>query len=135
MNLALKYIIFAIFSIIINLSSQHISFLLYDGKFSLYIAMLIGTFSGLFSKYILDKKYIFYYQTKSKKDDGMKFILYSLMGIFTTFIFWIFEVGFYIIFENKNAKYLGALIGLFIGYATKYFLDKNFVFRRKYELK
>jgi hypothetical protein len=33
------------------------------------------------------------------------------------------------IFEDKNAKYLGAVIGLSIGYTAKYFLDKELVFK------
>ncbi len=51
------------------------------------------------------------------------------MGVFTTFIFWGFEIGFDVIFENQNAKYAGALLGLGIGYIVKYFLDKKFVFK------
>jgi putative flippase GtrA len=90
--------------------------------------MFLGTLAGLVLKYILDKKYIFYHETKGKKDEGKKFFLYSLMGVFTTFIFWGFEIGFFYIFENQNAKYIGAVIGLSIGYITKYYLDKKYVF-------
>ena len=91
--------------------------------------MFVGTLSGLILKYILDKKYIFYYKSKSKKYDGITFSLYSLTGIITTFIFWGFEISFDYIFEDKNAKYLGAVIGLSIGYTAKYFLDKELVFK------
>lgn len=96
---------------------------------ALYVAMFIGTLAGLIVKYILDKKYIFFHTPKSKKDDGKKFILYSLMGVFTTFIFWGFEIGFDYAFSDENAKYFGAIIGLCIGYITKYFLDKKYVFK------
>lgn len=51
------------------------------------------------------------------------------MGVFTTFIFWGVEISFDYFFKNNNAKYLGAVIGLSIGYLIKYFLDKNFVFK------
>ncbi|QEH07273.1 hypothetical protein SMN_2517 [Sulfurospirillum multivorans] len=91
--------------------------------------MFLGTFAGLLSKYILDKRYIFYHKPKNKKDDGKKFVLYSLMGVCTTFIFWGFEMGFYIVFKYENAKYFGAVLGLSIGYMIKYFLDKKFVFK------
>jgi putative flippase GtrA len=91
--------------------------------------MFIGTLAGLILKYILDKKYIFFYATETKKEDGKKFLLYSLMGVFTTFIFWGVEIGFDYIFENEYAKYIGAIIGLSIGYVIKYFLDKKFVFK------
>jgi putative flippase GtrA len=126
--IGIKYIIFAIFSTFVNISFQYISFSIYDGFLSLYLAMFLGTLAGLVLKYILDKKYIFYHETKGKKDEGKKFFLYSLMGVFTTFIFWGFEIGFFYIFENQNAKYIGAVIGLSIGYITKYYLDKKYVF-------
>ncbi|NWF67156.1 MAG: GtrA family protein [Campylobacterales bacterium] len=113
----------------INLLTQSISFYIYEGFLSLYVAMFFGTLSGLVVKYILDKKYIFYHKPKSKVDDGKKFLLYSFMGVFTTIIFWGFEIGFDYIFESESAKYLGATIGLAIGYIVKYFLDKKFVFK------
>jgi putative flippase GtrA len=103
--------------------------LVYEGFLSLYVAMFIGTVAGLVLKYVLDKKYIFFHTPKSKKDDGKKFLLYSLMGVFTTFIFWGFEIGFDYMYESENAKYIGAVLGLSIGYVVKYFLDKKFVFK------
>lgn len=129
MSLVLKYSLFAIASTLINLLFQYISFYFYDGFLSFYIAMFLGTLSGLILKYILDKKYIFYHKPKNKNDDGKKFLLYSLMGVFTTFIFWGFEIGFDYIFKSEVAKYIGAIIGLSIGYIIKYFLDKKFVFK------
>lgn len=129
MNIALRYIYFAIASTFVNLLFQYISFYFYTGFLNLYVAMFFGTLAGLILKYILDKKYIFYHKPKNKKDDGKKFLLYSLMGVFTTFIFWGFEIGFDYIFENANAKYIGAVVGLSIGYIVKYFLDKKFVFK------
>lgn len=123
------YIVFAGLSTVVNLGCQYLSFALYSGIFSLYIAMSIGTLSGLITKYTLDKKYIFFHNPKNKKDEGKKIFLYSLMGLFTTFIFWGFEIGFDYCFESENAKYLGAFIGLGIGYIVKYQLDKRFVFK------
>ena len=122
--IAIRYIIFALISTVVNLSTQWLSFFIYSGFLSLYIAMFMGTLSGLIVKYILDKKYIFFHQTKTKKENGKKFLLYSLMGVFTTFIFWGFEIA----FNYFNQKYLGAIIGLSIGYVVKYFLDRRFVF-------
>jgi len=129
MSIVIKYIYFAIASTVLNLFAQYISFYLYNGFLSLYVAMFFGTFAGLILKYILDKKYILYHTPKNKKDDSKKFALYSLMGIFTTIIFWGFEMGFDIFFENENSKYVGAMVGLSIGYVVKYFLDKKFVFK------
>ncbi|MET1256093.1 GtrA family protein [Aliikangiella maris] len=126
--LPIKYIFFAIIAILINLLFQYLSFKLYMGFGSLYIAMFVGTLTGLIAKYILDKKYIFYHHPSGKADEVKKFILYSIMGIITTGIFWGTEVAFDLIFSYPNAKYLGAIIGLSIGYIIKYFLDRKYVF-------
>jgi putative flippase GtrA len=126
MNIPIRYIVFATISTIINLVFQYISFLIYSGDFVLYFAIFNGTLSGLIVKYILDKKFIFYHKPKDKFDDSKKFILYSFMGVFTTIIF----VGFEIVFDKLwNMKYLGAIIGLLLGYIIKYNLDKKFVFK------
>jgi len=91
--------------------------------------MFFGTLKGLIVKYILDKNYIFYFKVKSIKEDVVRFILYSIMGFFTTVIFWIFELTFNTLFPFDEAKYIGAIIGLTIGYITKYNLDKRFTFK------
>ncbi|MDF1884240.1 GtrA family protein [Sulfurimonas sp. SAG-AH-194-C21] len=127
--IAIRYIFFAIISTIVNLFFQWLSFFVYSGFLSLYLAMFLGTLAGLVLKYILDKKYIFFHETKGVKDNTKKFMFYSLMGVFTTFIFWGFEIGFDYLYEDENAKYLGAVIGLTIGYVVKYALDKKFVFK------
>ena len=93
--------------------------------------MFFGTFLGLITKYFLDKKFIFYYRSKNKIDDGKKFFMYSFFGIFTTLVFWGFEISFDAVFKSDLAKYVGALLGLVIGYILKYFLDKNFVFKER----
>lgn len=133
--LAIKYSIFAGISTLFNLLFQYFSFGIYGGFGSLYVAMFIGTVAGLVVKYVLDKKFIFYHTTKDKKDDAKKFGLYSLMGVFTTIIFWGTEIAFDTLFQDSNSKYLGAVIGLSIGYVIKYFLDKKYVFIHKEEIK
>jgi putative flippase GtrA len=126
--LALSYGFFAAISVIVNLLSQIFFFKVYSGIFSLYFAMFFGTITGLITKYILDKKYIFNYKAVNKIDDTKKFFLYSAMGIVTTLIFWVTEIFFDIFFQVTYAKYLGAIIGLSIGYSFKYSLDKKYVF-------
>ena len=121
-------------STLFNLLFQYISFTPYGGFASLYVAMFFGTLAGLIVKYLLDKKFIFYHEVKNKKDDAKKFALYSLMGVFTTIIFWGTEIAFDALSQDPNAKYLGAVIGLSIGYVIKYFLDKKFVFIHKEEI-
>lgn len=129
MTLAIKYALFAILATGINIGAQYTSMVIYRGQYSLYLAMFWGTLAGLIVKYILDKKYIFQYKTKTIKEDSYKFILYSLMGVLTTLIFWGFELTFNALFSFRTAKYFGAIIGLSIGYMTKYQLDKKYVFR------
>ena len=48
--------------------------------------------------------------------DGRTFALYTLTGVATTLVFWGFEFGFDHIFASKAMRYLGAVIGLAIGY-------------------
>jgi putative flippase GtrA len=129
--IAIKYSAFAVISTLFNLLFQYLSFQVYTGFSSLYVAMFAGTLAGLVAKYILDKKYIFYHEPVDKKDDAKKFALYSFMGIFTTIIFWGSEIAFDALFEGEYAKYIGAVVGLSIGYIIKYFLDKKYVFIHK----
>lgn len=126
--IAIKYTLFALISTLLNLLFQYLSFQIYDRYGALYIAMFLGTLAGLITKYVLDKKFIFYHTPKDKKDDAKKFALYSFMGVFTTIIFWGTEIAFDRLLEGDYAKYIGAVIGLSIGYLIKYFLDKRFVF-------
>ena len=127
--IAAKYVLFAVIATLLNLSAQYLSFWLYADFGSLYVAMFFGTLAGLVSKYILDKKYIFYHTPKNRKDDSKKFILYSLVGAFTTIPFIVSEVAFDFLIDHEAAKYIGAVVGLAIGYVTKYFLDKKYVFK------
>ncbi len=129
--IVIKYTIFAVISTVLNLLFQYFSFLVYAGFASLYVAMFTGTLAGLVSKYILDKKYIFYHTPKDKIQDVKIFMSYTLTGIFTTIIFWGTEIAFDTYFESESAKYIGAVIGLGIGYIAKYFLDKKYVFREQ----
>lgn len=131
---AVKYILFAAISTLFNLLFQYLSFLAYTGFGSLYFAMIFGTLAGLVAKYILDKKYIFYHTPFDRTDDARKFAIYSFMGIFTTIIFWGTEIMFDTAFESPYAKYIGAIMGLTIGYIIKYGLDKKYVFIHKQEV-
>ena len=128
MTVAIKYVLFAILATGINIGTQYTSLVIYKGRYGLYVAMFWGTLAGLIVKYILDKKYIFLFQTKDIKDNSSKFILYSIMGVITTLIFWSSELTFNFLLSLESAKYFGAIIGLSIGYMTKYQLDKKYVF-------
>ncbi|MBN2363810.1 GtrA family protein [candidate division WOR-3 bacterium] len=132
--LTLKYTLFALAAIVINIAVQRTVFF-FDFPHSLFIAMGSGTFAGLILKYILDKKFIFYYKTASLKHDAKKFVLYSFMGGLTTLVFWSIEFFFDRYIKISASKYIGAFIGLTIGYILKYFLDKKIVFVDKVERK
>jgi len=90
--------------------------------------MAAGTLIGLIAKYVLDKRYIFRFAARNAVDDMQKFFLYSLTGAFTTLIFWGTELAFDSLLPYSWSKYGGAVVGLLIGYTTKYFCDKKFVF-------
>jgi len=126
--IAIKYICFAVLAISLNLFAQYLLLLIYVGEGALYLAILTGTGVGLVAKYILDKKYIFYHQPSNGRKDAQMFLLYSLTGVFTTVLFWGTELLFDYIYASENAKYIGAIIGLSVGYICKYFMDKKYVF-------
>lgn len=128
-RLATLYTAFAIVATFFNILAQDICSYIYSGPFYILVSIIIGTGVGLVIKYVLDKKYIFKYKTQNAQHDGKVFMLYTVMGIFTTIIFWGFEFGFHAIFETKEMRYVGGVIGLMIGYICKYYLDKRFVFR------
>ncbi|MFT5707903.1 MAG: putative flippase GtrA [Oceanospirillaceae bacterium] len=128
MKLAIIYTVLAVFSTLINIGAQAISLLIYSGEFNLWLAIIFGTGAGLVSKYYLDKKYIFDVAPSSGAKDASLFLLYSATGVITTFVFWGFEWGFDYLFNSIPMRYLGAVIGLSIGYIIKYQLDKKFVF-------
>ena len=87
MDNLLKYIIFCIIAILINLSTQRIIMeLIFINNY--FLALLIGTLFGLVIKFILDKKYIFAYSDSSIKNNSLKFSFYSFNGILTTLLFW-----------------------------------------------
>lgn len=130
MTIAFKYSLFAVLATLLNLSAQEVVARTYDGAFVIYLAMAFGTLAGLVSKYLLDKKYIFQFITTSHREDLGKFTLYGLTGLATTALFWSFELGFDWFIGGKIARYVGAVIGLSIGYGVKYRLDKRYVFAR-----
>ncbi len=131
MKTLVLYIFFAVLTTCANIGSQHLFVLAYAGPYHIMASVLVGTAVGLVLKYLLDKKFIFQFQVKDTKQDGTTFLLYAATGASTTLIFWSFELVFHYLFETHFMRYLGAVIGLSIGYCIKYFLDKRFVFVEK----
>ena len=123
------YYFFAVISSLINLLVQIYSTDIYNGPYFIELSIFLGSIFGLLIKYLLDKLFIFKYETINKFHDLKLFYLYSLMGVFTTLIFWLIEYLFYWIFNTDLMRYFGGFIGLLFGYAIKFKLDKKFVFR------
>jgi putative flippase GtrA len=122
------YVLLALIATAANIGSQDAVVRTYSGPFAVTISMLIGTGVGLVIKYVLDKRYIFKFRANDIAHDSRTFALYSIMGLVTTAIFWSVELGFDYAFGTAHMRYVGALVGLSIGYVTKYYLDKRFVF-------
>ena len=125
------FVFFAAISTLLNLLTQR--FILSFDKTNLYflIAIISGTLVGLVVKFFLDKNYIFFDNNNNSSNLKKKFGLYTLMGTFSTMIFWGTESIFWIIWRNENMREIGAVLGLTIGYIIKYRLDKRYVFRKE----
>jgi putative flippase GtrA len=131
MKLALIYTSLALVATAANIAAQDIALRIYAGPLQLVASIAVGTAIGLVVKYVLDKKYIFSFRARDAVHDGRIFALYTATGVFTTLVFWAFEFGFELAFGDRMMRYAGAVIGLAIGYALKYRLDRRFVFQQE----
>ena len=127
-TLALRYAGFAAVATIANLGAQRIVLAWGDGAALFALAVATGTGVGLVVKYILDKRWIFYDTQGGLANHGRKFALYTTMGLITTAVFWGTETLFWLLWKTHAMREAGAVIGLAIGYITKYQLDRRFVF-------
>ncbi len=123
------YALFAAIATALNLTAQEASLRVYASIFAIPISIAVGTAVGLVAKFLLDKKYIFTFETTSAFHTTRIFALYVIMGLVTTAVFWGTETAFHFMFGSKCMRYLGGAIGLAIGYILKYNLDKEFVFK------
>ena len=129
--LVAKYAIFAAIATGINIAVQRGVAFFVHGPFTIYVSLFFGTISGLGIKYLLDKRFIFYYRPRSLGDEAVKVFLYVVMSGFTTAVFWAVEISFDALFEFAASRYVGAVVGLTLGYSLKYELDRRFVFVAK----
>ena len=125
---ALLYIAFAAVSMAANLLAQEAVVRL-SPVYPLALSILAGTAAGFVVKYVLDKRWIFRDGYATGREELRKVSLYGFFSVFTTLIFWAFEVAFWTVWGTDVAKYTGAVVGLCIGYGVKYLLDRTFVFR------
>lgn len=127
--LAARYVAFAAIATLANLGAQRLVFatVAHEGRFTL--ALVVGTGVGLVTKYVLDKKWIFFDRARKVAEESRMFTFYTLTGVGTTLIFWGAESLFWVLGGTQSAREAGAVLGLAVGYAIKYRLDRRFVFR------
>jgi len=124
----LRYALFAVLASLVNLATQAAALQVYSGALGLTIALILGTGTGLLTKYLLDKRWIFFDTSTGAVAHGKTFTLYTATGIMTTGIFWGLEYAFDGLTPDGRWRYLGGAIGLAIGYIAKFQLDRRFVF-------
>ena len=128
MRTVILYAVFAVIATVINLGVQRLVLAWDRGAAGFALAVFCGTLAGLVVKYALDKRWIFADASTGLKAHGRKFTLYTVMGLVTTAVFWGTETAFWLIWQTDLMREVGAVIGLSIGYVTKYQLDRRFVF-------
>lgn len=126
-----RYVLFAIIATVVNLASQDVVFRLAPPVAALPLSILAGTLAGFATKYVLDKKWIFYDESSSHGQELRKITLYGAFSVVTTVVFWGFEVTFWSLWGTDLARYAGAVLGLALGYAAKFSLDRRFVFTER----
>lgn len=127
-SLVLRYAVFAVLATAANLATQRLVLQGSDGAPQFALAVGAGTMTGLVVKYLLDKRWIFRDRDTGLKAHGRKFTLYAAMGLVTTAIFWGAETLFWLVWQTDPMREAGALLGLALGYALKYNLDRRYVF-------
>jgi putative flippase GtrA len=138
----LFYILFAAISTLINIGTQVlIEYLINISKinlfqlvfiknitFGFFIKMFIATIVAFIFKFLVDKIFIFEDKSKEIKENIRQIFFYGFFAVFTTIIFWGTELVFKIFFVFSFSEYIGAVLGLAIGYTIKFLLDRKYVF-------
>lgn len=130
-RLVVLYSAFAVLSIAVNIASQALAIAVYTGPWAVPLSVVFGTGTGLVCKYILDKRFVFAHQSRDSKHEATTFLLYTVMGLATTVVFWGTEALFHFLFDSDAMRYVGGVIGLSIGYLIKYQLDARYVFSKQ----
>ena len=125
-----RYVLFAVVATLANLATQELVIRIAPVA-PLTLSILAGTAAGFVLKYVLDKKWVFDDRYGGHREELQKVTLYGAFSVLTTLIFWGFEVAFWTIWRTDLAKYTGAVLGLAIGYAAKFALDRAFVFKER----
>jgi putative flippase GtrA len=125
-----RYVVFAVVATLANLATQEAVMRLAPVA-ALTLSILAGTAAGFVLKYVLDKKWVFDDAYAGHREELHKVTLYGAFSVLTTLVFWGFEIAFWAIWRTDLAKYTGAVLGLAIGYAAKFALDRTFVFKER----
>ena len=126
-GMVLRYLVFAVLATLANLTVQELVFRTAPVA-PLALSILAGTAAGFVLKYVLDKRWVFADRSESHAQEIRKVTLYGAFSVLTTLVFWGFEIAFWALWRTDLAKYTGAVLGLAIGYAAKFALDRSFVF-------
>ena len=126
-NVVPAYALFAALSIAVNLGVQGIAVAALPGA-PLPFAMACGTGAGFATKYLLDKYFIFQDRSTDRREEARKVALYGFFGVFTTLLFWASEAGVFALVGTDAARNAGAALGLVLGYALKFTLDRRYTF-------
>jgi len=126
----IRYVLFAVLATLANLLTQEATIRL-SPIAPLPLSILMGTAAGFVLKYLLDKKWVFDDSYDGRRQELQKITLYGAFSVLTTLIFWGFEIAFWALWKTDLAKYTGAVLGLAVGYAAKFVLDRSFVFKER----
>ena len=102
MRIALLYALFAALSILVNIGTQVAAMALYHGPWAIPLSIAAGTATGLVAKYVLDKRWIFSWVARDRRDEAQTFALYTAMGLATTAVFWGTELAFHVAFLHEG---------------------------------
>jgi putative flippase GtrA len=129
-TIVIRYVGFAVIAALVNFGFQSVTLALYRGSAALPFSIAAGTLAGLVVKYVLDKVLIFFDKRQSALREIGKLVRYGSTAVVTTLIFWALELTFWQMWHDVTAKYIGAALGLAIGYALKFHMDKHFTFEQ-----
>jgi len=125
--LVVVYAAFCALAITVNLGLQLIASRWLG--FGYWMSLVIGTGGGLVFKYVLDRNYVFRARDVGAAKDVGRFLVYARFGLLTTGIFWTAEWVGHVSTGGEAGRYVGGGLGLCIGYALKYWMDRRWVFQ------
>lgn len=133
MRTAILYSLFALLATAVNIITQFIIYRIVDSH-QILASIAAGTVTGLLTKYVLDRNYIFRSEREQLCREGARFARYAATGVLTTLIFWGVEIGAHVATGSEILRYMGGVAGLALGYWLKFHLDRQHVFNQSRRL-